>query len=291
MKAVAFDYYAPRDIEEACQYLEGDSGDKVLAGGQSLVPMMNFRLVQPTALLDINFMRDAGYIKMEDGQLVLGALARHQEVLSHPLVQSRWPLIAEALKLVGHPAIRNRGTVCGSVAHADPAAEMPTVMTALDANVVAQSVNGLRVISPSQFFLGYLMTTLASNELIKEIRIPPLPPLTGTRYLEVSRRLGDFALVGVAVAISLKERQIGQVRIALAGVAPGPFRALEAEELITGCSLDQCPARFHEAALSLQSELTPEDDIHASSLYRRHLAGLLTERALLDALTNVLKRA
>ena len=291
MKAGAFEYFAPRDMDEACRYLENNSGAKVLAGGQSLVPMMNFRIVQPTALMDINLMGDYGYIYVDDGHLVIGALARHQEVLTNPWVRAEWPLISQALKFVGHPAIRNRGTVCGSVAHADPAAEMPAVMTALNATMVTQSVHGSRSLGPNEFFLGYLTTALDANELIKEIRIPALPPMTGTQYMEISRRPGDFALVGVAAVISIRDLKVSDARIVLTGVGPTPFRAPEAESLIIGSPLDHCPQVFHEAASLIQSTLTPEDDIHASSSYRRHLAGVLIERALLDALTNVLQRA
>jgi carbon-monoxide dehydrogenase medium subunit len=282
MKPARFDYHAPERLEDALSLLrEQADGAKVLAGGQSLVPLMNMRLARPAAVVDINRIRELAYLRVEDGELRIGALARHADVLRSPEVARGWPLLHEATGLVGHAAIRNRGTVCGSVVHADPAAEQPAVLTALDGRVVIAGPDGRREAAPDEFFLTYLTTALAPEEMVVEVRLPALPPGTGTCFLEFSRRHGDFAIVGVACAVTLEDGVCRDARVALAGVGGTPFRAREAEDVLRGERLG--PSAIRAAAERAAAGIEPDSDIHASADYRKHLARVLTERALARA--------
>jgi CO/xanthine dehydrogenase FAD-binding subunit len=284
MKPPPFEYFAPTSVEEALSLLR-EHGDqaKVLAGGQSLVPMLNFRLVRPGFLVDLNRIESLAYVREADGGLAIGAMTR-QRVLEHsPLVRARAPLLAEALRFVGHTQIRARGTIGGSLAHADPAAELPAVVTALGARLVARGLAGQRVLTPAQFFRSYLSTALAPDELLIEIRFGPPVPRTAWAFLEVSRRPGDFALVGVAALITLgADETCEAATLVFTGVGPGPWVAAGAARTLRGERLG--PEVLDRAAAAVREEVHPDGDIHASPDYRRRVAGVLAKRAVLEAL-------
>lgn len=284
MKPPPFEYFDPGSVEEALALLK-DHGEeaKVLAGGQSLVPLLNFRLARPRYLIDLNRIGALSYIREADGGLAIGAMTRQRVVERSPLVRQRCPLLTEAMPLIGHAQIRNRGTVGGSLAHADPAAELPAVVAALGGEFVVRGAAGQRVLTPEQFFVSYLTTALDASELLVEVRLPPWPPRPGWAFLEVSRRHGDFALVGVAAVLSLDGRGVlSHAALALTGVGPTPVLADEAAQGLVGGR--PTPEAFQEAARRVSQALRPDSDLHASAEYRRHVAGVLTRRALARAL-------
>jgi CO/xanthine dehydrogenase FAD-binding subunit len=283
MKPPRFDYVLPRGVEEALSVLaQHGERAKVLAGGQSLVPLLNFRLVRPAYLVDLNDIAGLGGIRVADGRLCIGAMTRQRAVETSALVRERCPLLAEAMPQIGHTQIRNRGTIGGSLAHADPAAELPAVVAALGGELVLQSARGRRVLTPEQFFVGYLTTAAEPDELLVEVLLPVAPPRTGSAFLEVSRRHGDFALVGVAVTLTVDEAGICTAgAIALTGVGPTPVVAREAARALVG--VRPAPAAFEEAGRRVAAGVEPDGDLHASSEYRQHLAGVLTRRALARA--------
>ena len=280
MKPPRFDYVLPRGVEEALSVLAQHGEEaKVLAGGQSLVPLLNFRLVRPAYLVDLNDVDGLGGVRVADGRLCIGAMTRQRAVETSALVRERCPLLAEAMPQIGHTQIRNRGTIGGSLAHGDPAAELPAVVAALGGELVLQSARGRRVLTPEQFFVGYLTTAVAPDELLVEVRLPVTPPRTGSAFLEVSRRHGDFALVGVAVTLTVDEAGVCIAgAIALTGVGPTPVVAREAARALVG--VRPVPAAFEEAGRRVAAGVTPDGDLHTSSEYRQHLAGVLTRRAL-----------
>ena len=283
MKPPRFDYVLPRGVEEALSVLaqHGEQA-KVLAGGQSLVPLLNFRLVRPAYLVDLNDVAGLDGIRVADGWLCIGAMTRQRAVETSALVRERCPLLAEAMPQIGHTQIRNRGTIGGSLAHGDPAAELPAVVAALGGELVLQSARGRRLLTPEQFFVGYLTTAVAPDELLVEVRLPVTPPRTGSAFLEVSRRHGDFALVGVAVTLTVDEAGVCTAgAIALTGVGPTPVVAREAARALVG--VRPVPAAFEEAGHHVAAGVTPDGDLHASSEYRQHLAGVPTRRALARA--------
>jgi CO/xanthine dehydrogenase FAD-binding subunit len=243
MKPAPFEYDAPESVEEALDLLARHGEDaKVLAGGQSLVPLLNFRLARPERLVDVNRLGELAYVRESDGRLKLGALTRTAALERSELVALRWPLLREAVRYAGHPQIRSRGTVGGSVAHADPAAELPVVLTALDARFTVRSVRGARTLAPSELFAGFLTTTLAPDELVVEIDVPPLPPGAGTAFVEYARVHGDFALAGAAVTVSSAGAAVVLLR-----AAPTPLRVADAERaLVEGA--DEDAARLAVAA-------------------------------------------
>lgn len=280
MKPAPFRYFAPRSVDEAVTLLGEHAGDgRILAGGQSLVPLMNMRLATPTALIDINRIADLAYVRANGNGLHIGALTRDAQLsaseAAHSLV-----MLMEATACIGHPAIRNRSTVGGSIAHADPAAELPAVMLALDAQFVARGPNGNRTITAADFFQGYLQTALEPNELLVELHVPGLPAGTGSAFLEFARREGDYAVAGVAAAISLAaDGTIADARLALCAVGPTALRATAAEAALRGQRPG--PEAWAAAAAEVQAAITEApSDIHGSADYRRHLAGVLTRRAL-----------
>jgi carbon-monoxide dehydrogenase medium subunit len=279
MKPGPFLYTAPRSLEEAIAVLAEHGPDaKVLAGGQSLVPLLNMRLARPRVIVDINGVRGLAYIRRDEQYLRVGAVARQRAVEGSAVVRRQVPLLWEAIRYVGHPQIRNRGTVGGSIAHADPAAELPAVLAALDGAVVARGITGERVVAAEDFFTGYLTTALEPAELLTEVRFPVLSAQTGTAFLEVARRHGDFALVGAAALIRRSNGTIAEARLAFTGVGPGPIRARKAEGVLTGSSGG---ARiFGDAAREAAARLDPESDIHATAQYRREVAATLARRAL-----------
>jgi CO/xanthine dehydrogenase FAD-binding subunit len=280
MKPPRFDYVLPRSLDEALGIL-AEHGDraKALAGGQSLVPLLNFRLVRPAYLVDLNEIPGLDHIRIDGGRLAIGAMTRQRAVETSALVRERCPLLAEAMPQIGHVQIRNRGTIGGSLAHADPAGELPAVVAALGGELVLRSTRGERRLTPEQFFVGYLTTAVEPDELLVETCMPVVPVRTGTAFLEMSRRHGDFAIAGVAATLTVDEAGICTAcSIALTGVGPTPVLAREAGRGLVGGKATA--EAFAEAGRRVAAALTPDSDLHASSDYRKHLAGVLTRRAL-----------
>jgi aerobic carbon-monoxide dehydrogenase medium subunit len=282
LKPATFQYHRPRDTNETLSLLsEFDEAAKILAGGQSLMPLMNFRLAQPGHLIDINFIDGSDYVRSENGAIKIGCLARQSGLLNDPLIQRRCPLLAEALGYVGYEQTRNRGTLCGSLAHADPAAELPAVMLALDGSVIAANSKVRREIAARDLFQSYLTTSLASDEMILEASIAELPRAAGWSFVEFTRRFGDFAIVGVAAVLLAVEERISDARIALIGVGDKPWRERKLEEMLMGekASVNL----FGKVAGEVAATISPSSDIHATESYRRSLARVLTDRALTEA--------
>jgi carbon-monoxide dehydrogenase medium subunit len=278
MKPAPFDYLAPRSLEEALAALaEADGETKILAGGQSLVPLLNFRLATPHRLVDLNRVPGLSYIRPQDSGFAIGAMTRQQALERDANIAAGVPLLSQAMPWVGHLAIRTRGTLGGSLAHADPAAELPAVAVCLDARLTVVSPRGQRSLSAEEFFVDYLTTRLEPDEILVEAWFPGVKPNTGQVWLEFARRHGDFALAGVGVSLTLNDEQITEARIALTGVAAIPVRATQAEQALVGGPLAE---RLEAAVEAVRASLDPPADIHASSEYRVHLAGVLTERAL-----------
>jgi carbon-monoxide dehydrogenase medium subunit len=283
MKPPAFQYFAPSSLDEALALRAEHADDcAVLAGGQSLMPMLNLRMAFPGTLIDLAGVGELAGIREWDGGVAIGAMTRQRAAERSTLLSERAPLAARALPNIGHTTIRNRGTVGGSIAHADPAAELPAVALALDAELVAASSSGERTIAASDFFAGFLTTSLAPEELLVEVRLPGLAAGHGVAFIELARRHGDFALVGVAAALALDGGgKIADARLAFIGVGGTPMRAREAEAVLRG----EAPGDgvFAEAAECAKTEIDPSDDTHASAAYRRRIAGVLTQRALVEA--------
>jgi carbon-monoxide dehydrogenase medium subunit len=285
MKPPPFDYYAPATLEEALDLMARHGyGAKALAGGQSLVPTMNFRLAAPSVLVDLNRIPDLGYIRpASDGGLLIGAMTRHVQVEKSPKVADIYPLLHATMPKIAHPQIRNRGTFGGSIAHADPAAELPALLRAVGGRVKAQSARGSRWIPADDFFQGFFTTALAEDELITEVHLPPLPANSGWAVEEVSRRHGDFALVGVMAVVGVDASgRCEQVRIALFGVGDGPMLASTAMGVLRGERLtEEAIATAAEAAA--QKDVDPPSDVHATAAFRRHLVNVLVQRTLTQA--------
>jgi len=283
LKPAAFEYHRPCTVDDALALLSkvGEEG-KILAGGQSLMPLMNFRLAQPANVIDVNFIDGLDQIRSENGQIKIGCLARQSRVLEDPLIRQRCPLLADALAQVGYSQTRNRGTICGSLAHADPAAELPAVLLALDGMVVVGSAQRRRSIAAQDLFLSYLTTTLANDEMILEASFPEMAPgATGWSFTEFARRHGDFAIVGVAALLVPAKDQIADARISLIGVGDKPWRQRRIEELL----LEEKGSAelFAKIGTEIAAAISPVADIHASESYRRSLANVLTRRALTEA--------
>ncbi len=283
MKPPKFDYHAPTTVEQALELLGRYGGDaKILAGGQSLMPLLNFRLSRPAALVDLNRIPSLAYVREQNGQVRFGAMTRQRTIEFSPVVQARVPLLREATKLVGHLPIRTRGTIGGSIAHADPSAEYPTVLTALEGEVVARGPKGERVVKAHDLFQTYLTTSLAPEEILVEVRLPAMPAGAGYAFEEFARRHGDFAIVGIACVVVRDGQRCTLARLATSGAGPVPVRLRAAEEILERDGLSDAAI---EAAARRASELvSPDADIHASADYRRHLTGVLTKRALTRAL-------
>jgi carbon-monoxide dehydrogenase medium subunit len=284
MKPAPFDYYDPKTVDEAVALLREHEPDaKVLAGGQSLVPLLNMRLARPAFLVDLNRVEGLDYIRRENGHVAIGAMTRQRAIERSELVATAQPLLHAATRMIAHPQIRNRGTIGGSIAHADPAAEYPAVALALDAELVVAGPEGERVIKAGDLFVTYLTTALGPAEVLTEVRVPVLPERTGWAFHEVARRHGDFALAGAAVIVTLGARGLCEsARVALFGVAPTPVRARAAEEAL----VDETPsdALFEVAAQRATRGLDEVlSDVHATAEFRRHLAQVMTRRALTEA--------
>lgn len=285
MKPAAFKYYAPTTVEEALAHLSEHGYDaKVLAGGQSLIPMMNFRLAQPSVLVDLNNVSELFYIRPdESGGLRLGAMTRQSQVEHDPLVAERAPLIHEAMPNVAHQVIRNRGTFGGSIAHADPAAELPAVSVALNGRFRLRGQAGERWVSADEFFVALFTTVLEADELLVEVAVPPMPPRSGWSFLEVARRRHDFALVGVTAVVTLDDKdQCEQARLVLFSVGDGPMEARQAARLLGG-RVPTAETIRAAAETAANADIDPGSDIHASAEYRRYLAKVLARQALTQA--------
>jgi len=284
VKPAKFDYFAPASVDDALALLTRYGGEaKILAGGQSLVPLLNFRLSRPAALIDINRIPELAYIRPHDGEVRIGAMTRQRTIEFAGLIAERIPLLTEATRWVGHLPIRSRGTIGGSLAHADPSAEYPAVLTALAGSVVARGPKGERIIAADEFFQTYLTTSLTADEILTEVRLPAAPAGAGYAFEELARRHGDFALVGIAAVIARQGERCTMARLATSGAGPVPLRLRAAEEILERDGLGDAAI---EAAARRASELVnPDSDIHASADYRRHLAGVLTQRAVKRALT------
>jgi len=282
LKPAAFQYHRPNTVDETLSLLKecGEDG-KVLAGGQSLMPLMNFRLAQPAHLIDINFIEGLDYVRRENDALKIGCLARQSRLLGDSLVRQRCPLLADALAYVGHEQTRNRGTFCGSLAHADPAAELPAVLLALDGSVTVGNSTGKREIAARDFFHSYLTTALASEEMVLEASVPEQPGRAGSSFVEFARRFGDFAIVGVAVVLVPDKERIADASIALTGVGDRPWRARDIEAMLVGQT--GSTDLFGRIGAEVAARINPSSDIHASESYRRALASVLTRRALAEA--------
>lgn len=285
MKPPIFDYHAPNTLAEALTLLaEHEDDAKPLAGGQSLVPAMNFRLAQPAILIDLNGIQSLFGIQSQDGTgLHIGAMTRQRTVERSPLVAQHAPLLAEAMPHIAHPQIRNRGTFGGSLAHADPASELPALAIALEMKMQAESVRGKRWIAADDFFEGLFETALEPDELLTEIIIPPLPARTGCAFDEVARRHGDYAMAGAAAVVTLAEDgTIANSKLVFFSIDDAPVEASSATDLLLG----EQPSNelIRAAADAIDDDIDPISDIHASAAYRRHLAKVLARRTLTRAI-------
>lgn len=286
MKAPWFDYHAPRSLDDALKILkDADFDGRVLAGGQSLMPMLNLRIADPAVIVDINRLPDLDRIEEDGDTLHIGALVRHADVLKSDAVRARWLLLHEATTQVAHPAIRNRGTVCGSVSHNDPAAEHPGVLATLDGTVVVASADGRRELPAEDFSHGILSTALEPGEMVVGLRYRRPPENTGPAFVEFARRLGDFAIAGAAALLTVRKGTCERARLTIIGMGEGPVRARDAEDMLTGKTLANgaATAAFEEAAEAVKASVDATPDVHVSAGYRRHLAGVLTKRALTTA--------
>jgi len=282
MKPAPFEYHRPASLAETFDLLDryGDNG-RILAGGQSLVPTLNMRLVTPRAVIDINRLPGLDGIRVTPEGLIIGALARHEAVERSPLVGEHAPLIAAAMPHIGHAAIRTRGTVGGSLALADPAAELPACVVALDATIRVESRRGRRDIAAADFFRGIYTTALGSGEIVTEIVVPRAVSEWRSGFEELARRQGDFALAGLAARVRVEGGAVGEARLVFFGVGPAPVRARAAEAVLAGRRADA--AALAAAGRALDADLDPPGDIHGSSALRRHLARVLLSRVIKQA--------
>jgi aerobic carbon-monoxide dehydrogenase medium subunit len=288
MKLSPVDYEAPGTVAEALDLLaEHEDEASVLAGGQSLIPLLALRLAQPAVLIDINGVEGLSGVSVTDGWVTIGATTREYMAEESATIAESVPLLAAALPLIGHEAIRSRGTVGGSLAHADPAAELPAVARALDAEFVVRGPAGERVVRAAEWFEGYLTTSRGPAELLTEVRFLAARPGTGTSFQEVARRHGDFAMVGLATSVTLNAGTITDARLAFAGVSDVPARATAAEELLEG---EQPTAElFDEAARVAAADIDPPSDLHGSAEYRKKVAAALVRRGLREAVGNAMR--
>ncbi len=282
MKPAPFEYFCPDSLDEAVVLLAGRAAEaKLLAGGQSLVPLLNFRLLQPAALIDINRLSELAFLAEDRGGLRIGALTRHHALETSPAVAALFPVLSEAMAHVAHLAVRNRGTIGGSLAHADPAAELPMVATLLDAEIRTRSAAGPHTHDARDFFTGPLSTVLADDEIVTEVFLPALPPRTGSAFAEFSLRRGDFAIAAVAATVTVADGRITAARLAVAGADERPLRLDEVAASLAGQCFD---ADLVETAARLAGEsVNPFTDLRASADYRRHLVAVLARRVLTEA--------
>jgi carbon-monoxide dehydrogenase medium subunit/2-furoyl-CoA dehydrogenase FAD binding subunit len=280
MKPAVFDYYTPSSLEESLELLEEHGFEaKIISGGQSLVPMMNMRLARPEVLIDINRIKELEFIRVLDDHIEIGGLTRHYKIENSRELQNLCPLIVEGIKLVGHSQIRSRGTVGGSIAHADPTAELPVILATLGGTVTLQSIDEERVMTPDELFLTYMTTTMEPNEILTKIEIPRQPGRTGTAIEEFTLRSGDFAIVLASCSVALSEEGIlEEATLVLGGVDGVPVLLDEVTDELVG----NVPTKeaIEAATEQIADLIDPEGDIHASVEYRKNLAVVLSRRVL-----------
>ncbi|MFL6237290.1 MAG: FAD binding domain-containing protein [Thermoanaerobaculia bacterium] len=282
MKPAPFEYEAPASLDAALELLARHGGDaKVLAGGQSLIPVMNFRLAEPALLVDINRLAELDFIRRDaDGTLRIGGLTRQRRLERDPLVAEAAPLLHEAVPFIAHPQIRNRGTFGGSLAHADPAAELPALAVALGARLRLRRTGGDRWVDAADFFAGLFTTALEPEEILAEAAIPPAPPRTGWAFLEIARRHGDYAQAGLAARVTLDDSgRCREARLVYLSAGDAPVQAREAARLLAGEELSDAAIEA-AAEKASRDEIHPAGDVHSTPEFKRHLARVLTRRAL-----------
>ena len=288
MKPAPFEYHAPSSVEEVLN-LKSQFGEdaKFLAGGQSLVPAMNFRIVQPTVLIDLNRVDDLSYIREDKDVIRVGAMARERHLEFDASIQKHTPLLHEAVPFIAHPQIRNRGTIGGSIVNADPAAELPVLMIALNARLKARNKSGERWLPAKDFFAGMFTTALTPDEVLVEIELPFAEKNTGWSFMEVAPRLGDYAMMGVAALVTLDEKgKCKSAKLVYLNAGDGPVDATEAAKSLVGETLNE--KLFESAAvIASEKEINPFGNIHASTEFQRHLAKTLTGQALKQAYQRV----
>ena len=278
-----FNYAAPATVPEAIALLQSNQDAKIVSGGQSLIPLMRFRLATPPLLVDINRIIGLGYIREENGWLRIGATVREDDLDNAPIIRARYPLLRETSRAIADPLVRNRATVCGNLAHADPANDHPATMLAYRAQVVAHGPNGERVIPIDDFFLGPFMTALSPDEILTEVRVPMPAPRSGGAYAKLERKVGDFATAGVAVQLNFAASgAIEQIGIGLTNVGPTALRARRSEDILRG----QMPADelIAQAGRFAQEDCEPGSDLRGSEEYKRNVVRILTMRAIRQAL-------
>jgi carbon-monoxide dehydrogenase medium subunit len=279
MRPRPFEYYAPSSLSEALALLASKEESKVLAGGQSLITLMKLRLAAPGTLIDINGIPELTDIREEDGMIIIGALSRHDQLAGNNIIRQRCLLLSEAASAVADQQVRNRGTIGGSLAHADPGADLPTACTALGATILARSVNGSRSIKSTDFFRGFFTTALEQDEIIQEVRVPIPPPGSGGAYLKLTRGHNDFAIVAVAAQLTIGSDDVcSSASLVVGGVGSTPLHAENAEKSLVGRSIDE--RMIEEASQKASEGLSPPSDIRASAEYRLKMAKVLTERAV-----------
>jgi carbon-monoxide dehydrogenase medium subunit len=284
MKPSEFDYAAPESLGDALRLLSADPGAKVLAGGQSLVPLLSLRLAAPSLLVDLRLVPGLDGVESDDRRITVGAMVRQRDAEHDARIRENAPLLSEALAHVAHPQIRSQGTVGGSVAHADPAAELPAVMVALDGTVRASAPSGDRVIPASEFFTGFLTTALAEDEIVTALEIEAAPARTGAACVEIAQRAGDYALCGAVAQVTLDGDRVGSSRVALFGIGDRPLRAAAVEAALAGAPAT--PATARAAAAHAGDGADPIDDPEVPAEYRIHLAQVVARRALEQAMEN-----
>jgi aerobic carbon-monoxide dehydrogenase medium subunit len=292
MKPPPFEYFAADSVEEALEVLavHGDEA-KALAGGQSLIPLLNFRLARPSVIVDLNGIHELGRLTpLPSGGIAVGAMARQRDAERSSLIAQRAPLVTETMPYVAHPQIRNRGTIGGSIAHADPAAELPAVTLAVDAKFAVRSrERDERWVDAAEFFVGPLMTVMAPDELLTEVELPPLPANAGWGFVEIARRHGDYALMGVAAVVALDAAgEWSHARLAYVNAGGTPMRGRSAEQVLLGQRPD-VEAFIAAAEEAARADIDPVGDVHATPAYRRHLARVLTVRALEQAFVGAMQ--
>ncbi|MEM3073516.1 MAG: xanthine dehydrogenase family protein subunit M [Nitrososphaerales archaeon] len=282
----SFEYLRPSTLQEAVQLLDKYEESKILAGGQSLIALMKLRLASPKYIVDITRIPGLSYVKEEGNKILIGPLTTHDTVENSPIIRNKCPILSEAAGRIGDQQIRNRGTIAGTLCHADPSADVPTTFLALDGEVVAMGKDGERVIKAKDFFQDFFTTALNPNEVVKEVRVPVLPPKTGTAYIKHARREGDFAIVAVAAIITLDENNVCKsASISLGSVGPTPLRAVEVENALVGKRLtDEVIVAASELA---DRGISPPSDIHGSAEYRAEMAKVFTKRAIRLALSRI----
>jgi len=282
-----FDYYSPTSINEAIQLLHDKEDSKVLAGGQSLLALMKLRLAAPTALVDISKLQDLSYVREDKDYLGIGALTVHDIIEHNPVIKKKFTLLNDAASKIGDQQIRNVGTIGGSAGHADPAADLPTALTAINAHFVIRGGNGQRIVPATEFFVDLFQTAVGHDEVLSEIRLPYLPPRSGSGYIKHSRREGDFAIVGTGVVLTMGDGNVCKdIRIAYGAVGPTPLRGKSVEEYLKGKTLDD--STIADAAERANEGADPPSDMHGSKEYRLDMMKVFTRRTIKLAMSRVM---